>query len=226
MMKPFHKTGVLLAIVAAALVIHCDSELFKPKQAPVIESLHTINGVYQYNPQDTVTIVVVAINPEEGPLSYTWSATGGQLLLPVNRDTVQWVAPVVGGTYSIEVTVTNQEEKSANDNLPIEVLSQANPTVRILSPANGEFVIQFSEITISASAFHVNGLQSVTLFINDSLVSTQPPHAGSNIYDFPYRVDLPAGENSLRVEAVSTVGSMGQDSIVINVEGILPKRGR
>ncbi len=222
-MRLSHLTGMVLSVIIGMVLLHCNADLFKPKQAPVIEQLRTLNDVYQYNPQDTVTIVVIANDPEGGVLRYEWSAGGGQLLLPINRDTVRWVAPVVGGTYSIEVKVTNQNDKSTTDEISIEVLSRANPTVKILSPTDGDFIVQFSDITISASAFHVNGLQSVTLFINDSLISTQPPHGGSNIYNFPYRVDLPAGSNGIRIEALSTVGSLGQDSVRINVEGILPK---
>ncbi len=224
-MRLSHLTGMLLVVILGTVLLHCNADLFKPKPAPVIEQLRTINDVYQFNPQDTVTIVVIASDPDGGVLRYEWSASGGQLLLPVNRDTVRWVAPVVGGTYSIEVNVSNQNDKSTTDEISIEVLSRANPTVKILSPSDGAFIVQFSDMTISASAFHVNGLQSVTLFINDSLVSTQPPHAGSNIYDFPYRVNLPAGSNGIRIEALSTVGSLGQDSARVNVEGIVPKAG-
>ncbi|NIR63282.1 MAG: hypothetical protein GWN00_07465, partial [Aliifodinibius sp.] len=204
--------------------LNCDSDIFNPGDPPVIESLRTANDVYEVNPGDTVTIVVVATNPEEGPLTYRWTATAGEMLLPSDRDTVHWVAPVNGGRYKIEVEVSNLKDKSSEDEVEIEVISQTAPFVQITFPTEGAFLVQFSNIIVSASAFHANGLQSVGLVINDSLITTQGPNAGGNTYQFNYRLDLPAGQNELKVEAVANItGNTGSDEITINVEGILPK---
>lgn len=215
---------LLVLIILAAIYTGCDSDLFRSKEAPVIESIRTANDIYKVNPGDTVTVIVVAVNPEEGPLSYAWTANGGELILPHDREQVTWVAPGAGGGfYTIEVTVSNTADKSAAASVTIEVISQATPPVQILSPTEGAFVIQFSEITISASAYHDNGLQRVSLFVNDSLEQTLPPYSG-NIYNFQYVLNLPGGDNTFRVEAVANnTGITGSDEVTVSVEVILPK---
>jgi hypothetical protein len=215
---------LLVFSIFAAIYSGCDSDLLSSKQAPVIESIRTANDIYNVNPGDTVTVIVVATNPEEGPLSFSWTASGGDLLLPHDREQVTWVAPGAGGgRYTIEVIVSNTADKSTTTSVTIEVISQAAPSVQILSPAEGDFVIQFSEIIISASAFHDNGLQRVSLFVNDSLEQNLPSHSG-NTYNFQYILELPGGDNTFRVEALANnTGISGSDEVTVSVEVILPK---
>ncbi len=201
----------------------CD-ELLNPNNPPVIEAVFTTNDIYTVNPGDTVTVVVRASDPQDSQLFYRWEASGGELLLPTDRDSVRWAAPPVGGTYQISVTVSNVHDKSSEGALSIEVISQENPTVTILSPANGDFVVQHRLITISASAFHVNGLQSVALFVDDTLRAQQAGHANSNRYDFDFRTDLPAGLHRIRVTAAANnSGRTGEDQVDITVEGIITR---
>lgn len=221
----FFSAKILPALFAiTAIYLSCDSNIFDPKQPPVIENIRSENDIYEVNPGDTVTVVVTATNPEEGPLSYAWTADGGELLLPRDREQITWVAPgVSGGSYTIEVSVSNTADLSTTGSVTIVVISQAAPSVQISSPRNGAFVIQFTEITISASAFHVNGLQRVNLFVNDSLEQTLPPRSG-NTYNFQYVLNLPGGDNTFRVEAVANnTGITGSDEVTVSVEVILPK---
>lgn len=225
-MNPIFKKTLLALAALTALFPGCDSNLFGSKQPPVIEDIRTDNDIYKVYPGDTVTVVVTATNPEEGSLSFSWSADGGDLLLPHNRDELQWVAPNIGGgRFTIEVTVSNVSDKSATASVQIEVISQDNPTVQILSPKDGEFLVQFTEITISASASHPNGLQSVKLFVNDTLKTILPPHNNNDIYEFEYLLDLPGGPNIFKVEAVAkNTGFLGSDSVTVSIEVILPKK--
>lgn len=223
----FISPRIFPAFAALAVIgFGCDSNLFGSKQAPVIESIRTENDIYKVNPGDTVTVIVTATNPEEGSLSYSWSTDGGELLLPHNREEVKWVAPAIGGGfYIIEVTVSNVSDKSVKDNVEIEVISQDEPLVQILSPLQGEFLVQFTEITVTASAIHPNGLQSVNFFVNDTLKATLPPQGGgNNVYQFDYQLNLPGGPNTFKVEAAArNTGFIGNDSVTVTIEVILPK---
>lgn len=225
-MKIVFKKSLLAFAVLTAIFLACDSNLFGSKQAPVIESIRTDNDIYKVYPGDTVKVVVTAANPEEGSLSFSWSADGGDLLLPHNREEVQWVAPNIGGgRFTIEVTVSNVSDKSATASVQIEVISKDNPTVQIFSPDEGEFLVQFTEITISASASHPNDLQNVKLFVNDSLEAVLPPQANSDIYEFDFSLDLPGGPNTFKVEAAAkNTGFIGSDSVTVSIEVILPKK--
>ncbi|RMF57684.1 MAG: hypothetical protein D6748_10640, partial [Calditrichaeota bacterium] len=210
--------GLTLAVLLIT-VLNCNSDLFKTNQPPVIEDLYPLNQMYQINPGDTVVIVVVASDPDEDELSYEWSASGGSFLFPQDRDTIRWVAPVIGGEYTITVLVKDSENNSSTEELKLQVLSQDNPTVKIVSPQDGDFLVQFSEITVSATAFHINGLQSVSFWVNDSLIEIQPPHSGDNIYEFLYSVNLPPGGHEFKILANSVTGRVGADSIQVQVEG-------
>ncbi|MCK6622466.1 MAG: hypothetical protein HUU32_09925 [Calditrichaceae bacterium] len=227
-MKSFRKMIPLIFLALPALLLRCDvEELLDPDEPPVIQSLKTANDFYQFNSGDTVTVMVLASNPEEGPLSYAWSASGGELLLPRDREQVKWIAPAVGGLYDIVVKVSNLKEKSVTDTLEIQVISPEAPLVEILSPREGDFLVQFTEITLSARAFHVNGLQTVSLFVNDTLKITRPYQPGSDVYNFNYTLDLPGGPNFFRVEAVAGIsGAVGADEVRVIIEVILPKGGR
>lgn len=224
-MKPLSKLLPLIFLALPVLLLRCGvEELLDPDEPPVIHSLKTANDFYQFNAGDTVTIIVLASNPEEGPLSYAWSASGGELLLPRDREQVKWVAPAVGGLYNIAVKVSNTKGKSAADTIEIQVISPEAPLVEILSPRQGDFLVQFSEITISARAFHVNGLQTVSLLVNDTLKITRPYQPGNDIYNFNYLLNLPGGPNMFRVEAVARLsGTVGSDEVRVIIEVILPK---
>lgn len=215
------------AAILVLLTLACGSQLdkiFGSPDPPEIERIHTVDDRYEADPGDTLTVVVTASNPEEGALSYHWSTSGGTLLQPVNRDTVRWVAPNAGGFYTISVSVSNTAEDPAEAEVTIQVFSQEAPAVQITAPANGDDLVQFSTVTISASAFHVNGLQSITLWVNDSLRASRPPLPGTGSYEFDLYLDLPGGPNILRVVATANgTGLTGSDAVTVTIEEILPK---
>lgn len=225
-MKKNHYMRVF-PVILVLLVLACNSQLdkiFGSPDPPEIEHIRTVNDRYEADPGDTVTVIVIATNPEEGALSYRWTASGGTLLQPVNRDTVRWVAPNAGGFYRISVSVSNTSDDPAEAEITLQVFSQEVPAVQITAPRNGDDLIQFSTVTVSASAFHVNGLQSITLWVNDSLRASRPPLPGTGSYVFDLYLDLSGGPNTLRVEAVANgTGLTGSDAVTVTVEEILPK---
>jgi len=58
---------------------------------------------------DTVRVTVVATNPHQDELSYTWSADYGRFIGRINATSVQWEAPIRGTKedYVIEVIVSD-----------------------------------------------------------------------------------------------------------------------
>ena len=176
---------------------------------------------YVVNPGDTVIVTVTATNPEDGALDYSWSKTGGTLLQPINSSEIKWKMPVEGDKYYITVTVTNQKDKSVSKSLEVEVVSPTKPYVNITSPNNGDYFVQYENIEIQAIAYHQNDILEIRLFINDSLKQNFSGHPSEN-YSFNYELSDYTGDTEIKVQAVSTYGYIGKDSILIKVEGIIP----
>lgn len=219
-MKSIFKYSLFIIASIFALGGECAKNIIDPPKEPVIEEM-TLSPDSPVNPGDTVTVTVTATNPEEGALDYSWSKTGGTLLQPVDSAVVKWIMPVQGGTYKITVTVTNQKDKSASKSLEVEVLSQSKPYVNITYPDNGEYFVQYEQIEIQVIAYHQNGLSEVKLFVNDSLKNNVSGHPLEN-YSFNYVLSDYTGDTEIKVQAVSTNGMVGEDSILIKVEGIVP----
>jgi hypothetical protein len=58
-----------------------------------------------------VTLSVIATNPSGGALTYSWSATGGSLS-STGGSTVRWTAPGAGGSYTVNVSVSNGKDSA------------------------------------------------------------------------------------------------------------------
>ena len=61
----------------------------------------------------------VATDPEGGELNYIWWATGGSFT--IDGTAVSWVAPDAYDTYTITVTVTDDEGAQATETIDIRV---------------------------------------------------------------------------------------------------------
>jgi len=194
-------------------------------EKPIIEKVDASPGTV--NPGDTVTAVVVATNPEDGPLTYSWSSdpNRGQFIQPANNDTVFWIAPIIGDTYTLKVIVRNEKPNSGQDIVTVQ--SSLNPLVDISSPKEGTFFVQNETIEVTTSAYHDNKLSFVRLFANGKQVA-EKGYSAQNDYNFSFQTDSTmVGNLIIKVvaEAFNQPGNIGSDSVIVSVEGILPKRG-
>jgi hypothetical protein len=71
----------------------------------------------------SVEIQAVAGDPEGGPLRYSWSATGGQI--QGQGDAAVWTAPLVEGTYTVKVTVTDDTDRFTVGTVAVQATSVA-----------------------------------------------------------------------------------------------------
>ena len=67
----------------------------------------------------TSTIECIASDPNKDELSYTWSASGGNI--SGEGSVVAWVAPNAFGTYTVTVTVTDGRGGQATESIDIVV---------------------------------------------------------------------------------------------------------
>jgi len=220
MMKLFY---CLLIAYLMIIVLSCDPEtLFR--NAPNIDVVSVTPS--QVNPFDTVRAEVQAINPEEGTLSYQWSVSpeAGFFIDPADRSTTRWIAPNTGGDYTFKITVSNSY-KSADRTSIVRVVEPTIPIVKILSPQAGDYFVQGAEISIEIDARHNNGINTVRLYVDNSFIREQSGQSSNN-YLFTFTPDTSfLGETELKIEATANfTAAMGSDSILINIEGILPKR--
>jgi hypothetical protein len=219
------KAIITFLLTLAAIFLFCDAEkLFR--KSPVIEEI-TIQPK-QVNPFDTVYAEVAATNPEEGALSYHWSVSPnrGVFLDALDKSSVRWIAPTIGGDYTFKVNVSNSY-KSAERTGTVKVIEAGSPLVRILSPEDGDYFIQLNEITIQSEAFHNNGINKVLLYIDDSLI-TEKSGTSTNQYNFQFTPDTTyLGKTEIKITAIANYSlTEGADSISVYIEGILPGKNK
>jgi hypothetical protein len=204
------------------LLASCNPEkIFR--NAPVIEQLSV--QPEQVNPFDTVYASVTATNTEEGILSYKWSVSPEQgfFLDGTGGASTRWIAPTVGGDYTFKILVSN-DYKSTERTAPVRVVEAGNPLVRILAPANDDYFVQRSSIDIQAEAFHNNGINRIQLFVKDLFISEQSG-SSANSYQFSFAPDSSyLGKVEIKIAAIANfVFTVGADSVVVNIEGIVPR---
>ncbi|MBD3223744.1 MAG: hypothetical protein GF313_03395 [Caldithrix sp.] len=199
-------------------------------KAPRIQNPGIVVSSDRVMPRDTISAHVTVENPTENPLTYQWTCSGGQFIKPTDNDSVQWMAPVQGGSYMIRLRVSN-EKGNDKDNVPIEVVSAQAPLVDIQSPDEGSYLVLYGRINIEADAFHENGLNWVRLRIrNDRLdsVLTTVDYDRTNRYTLEAELNVPhmVGTSSMVVEAqaANPLATIGKDSINIHIEGVVPGR--
>ena len=189
------------------------------QEPPIILSVEC--SAYEVDPGDTVEVSATLMNPADPGLDYQWTADGGTFLPPVNQSEVQWKAPAVGGVYQISLTVANNDKVSESYSQTVTVRSFAAPYVEILTPVDNAVFLQYSQLDVMVHANHQNGIEAVSLYVDDTFVSRLNGTA-SEEYHFIFQVNEPAGVHILRVEAMAkTTGVIGSDQVAIRVEGVV-----
>lgn len=212
---------ITIFILFFVLLISCDVEnLLKTSEPPQVSDIISDAPDFRVYPTQTAKFWVNASNPEDGILTYEWSANAGECLGSRQNDTLTWRAPVTGGTYNISVKVANAE-KDITRVKAVTVPSLIAPQVDIIFPVSGEYFVQQSTATIKATAISENGIFRTDFYVNDSLVSSLSGSISNN-YEFSWIVREDAGPVELKISAVAKqTGLTGSDSVLVNVEGII-----
>ncbi len=224
------KKHILIVFFTLSLIFSCDKvgEIIDEGtyEKPIIDLVRA--EPENVNPGDTVVAVVVATNPEKGLLTYSWkSPDGGRFIEPSNKDTVEWIAPFSGGTYSLEVTVKN-DKKSRSKSDDVFVNNLENPLVNISSPKGNSYFVQNDKIDVAVTAYHDNKLAFVRLLVNGTQIGQDKSYDASNDYLFSFNTDsLMVGDLKIKIIAVAfnQPENSGADSVTVVVGGILPKNG-
>ena len=89
-------------------------------KAPVV--VVTADSITLFFGQET-EIRAVAMDEDEDPLTYSWTATGGTFTTSITLPTVTWQAPSIAGSFTITVTVNDGDNAVA-----------ASVTIAVLAP--------------------------------------------------------------------------------------------
>jgi hypothetical protein len=205
-------------------LVACDAKLFETEEeppAPEVSEIFTSLSNSQIWAGDSAEFWIDASNPVEGNLKYDWSATGGYFLTPRDVPSVKWRAPFKGGAERIEIRVSNTDKTTLQDK-PLTVISQDTPVINILTPINEEYLVQHETIEIEAEVIHDNDITFVEFFINDESNKILNGNM-SNRYKYSWHNNAPAGVAEIKVTAVAEItGFVGRDSIMVNIEGVIP----
>jgi Big-like domain-containing protein len=216
------KNKIILFSIISIILFACDAaeDLFTERKAPNVGPIQNNSGT-EINPGDTLEFSVSATNPEDGELSYEWSANAGNIIGSINETVIRWKAPLGGGTYRINVKVSN-DYKNTRKYIDIIVWSNTNPNVNINYPTNGMYLIQHTPIELDFDAFHSNGIAMIFIYINNQKIDSLNGLQVTNYTYDRWDVDSPSGETEIKVEAVSINNTHSSDRINVTIEGILP----
>jgi hypothetical protein len=213
---------VFVIITGFFVITSCDvDKLLKTTEEPEVSDIFSDASGFIVQPTQMAKFWVTATNPEEGVLTYQWTISGGEYIGSRQNDSLVWRAPVTGGKYSISIKVSNSD-KSVTRSREVSVPSMSAPQVDITSPKSNQYLVQESSINVIATAISENGIFQADFYVNDSLVSSKSGNSG-NLYEFNWIVREKAGPAELKISAMAKqTGLIGRDSVVVNVEGIIP----
>jgi hypothetical protein len=141
---------IIAGVVVAAVLISILLYTTLANHGPAIISLGA--QPEQLLPSGSCEITCHAIDPEEGELSYTWSASGGSI--SGTGATVNWTAPDSGGSYKIRVTVTDPRGGKAVSQVNITV---GSPPVITNLVANRDWITPSGSVQVTCNATDPDG---------------------------------------------------------------------
>jgi len=113
------KTMLLIMLVVGLLIIiSCDKTTETKNNPPIIIGISASPSDLDWGA--TSQLVVIAEDPEEQILAYSWTTTWGEFITPTTNDTVTWQAPDSSGSFVCTVTVSDGE-KTVSKNITITV---------------------------------------------------------------------------------------------------------
>ena len=138
-MKMKHLTIVLFLVPASLIIagLHSCDKKDDSNKSPVVSSV-TVNPP-RVNANGIASVTVVATDPDNDPLTYSYVVTGGAIT--GSGATVSWTAPSAEGAHSVTVTVSDGKGGSATGNGALTVLpavTQVTGTARFPAGVSGD----------------------------------------------------------------------------------------
>ena len=167
----------------------------------------------------TVFLTVEASDPDNDEFTVQWASSAGYFTSSSGA-TVQWVALVREGIFTIEVTVTDVNKGEATENIKIAVVSENVPFVKIMEPIDGAYIVGQGFLDIIANVSPVSFIDRVEFYINGELLATDK-HV-----PYMYNMDLKDISGPLKIKCIAYrigLGDIkGSDEIEINVQAVVP----
>ncbi len=169
---------------------------------------------------DTVTVNVVASDPDKDELTYSWNSDGG-IFINRDRSTVQWIAPTRQDDFTIDVTVRDENGGEAYDSITITVLADTRPEVRITSLIDGQYIPALNNVEILVQAEPVAYIDKVEFYINGQLlgIDTTPP-----TFSCSWSLTNYSGNVGIKATAFRSTPrpSQASDSLTVSIQGVIP----
>jgi hypothetical protein len=140
------KLLITIGIVAAAVVLVVVFDTILANHRPAIASLEAPEKVIA---SGSCQIVCDATDRDGDELSYSWSASAGEL----NGEgaTVTWIAPDLVGSYDVTVTVADGHGARARQQVTIAVRTNRSPTITSLT-ADADWTLPSGTIQVTCDA--------------------------------------------------------------------------
>jgi hypothetical protein len=190
---------------------------------PAVSSIQA--SATQVNSGDTVVLSVTVSDADDDTLAITWWVTpqAGVFVGPLNDSTVRWVAPLAAQNYTIHVSVDDGNGSEVSRQIVIIVAAHVSPVVRILRPADGEYLGGAGTCQIQATAAHSNNIRQMDFYFGGTLVSRQVftmQQTVNAVYSQP--MDGLEGIYQILVRAYSDADTVqvppGTDTVTVYVE--------
>ncbi|NOY60837.1 MAG: hypothetical protein GXO75_18160 [Calditrichaeota bacterium] len=195
----------------------CDVVEKLANRAPVIQKI--IADPDTVSVSGTVFLTVEAKDPDHDEMTFTWDAKKGHF--PNTKgNAVQWVAPETEGIYNIEVTVRDINGGESKDKISITVISENRPTVHITQPNDGDFLVGLGKAEIRVDVIPISFIDRVEFYLNDELLGVDRHQP----YSYSLELAGLSGKKEIRCVAyrIGTGVIKGSDSIVVNIQGVVP----
>jgi hypothetical protein len=217
--------GALFVLVFSNIACNPEDLLKEPK-APVVSDIHASVADFTINPGESIHLWVDASDPDGGSLIYHWTTElDGAIVGTALSDTLRWkAAQVGGGNYWVRCEVSN-DEKTTTRTGEVIVRSGSNPFLKLISPEQGDYLVQFTEYEIIAECGHENGISMIGFWVNDTLKHATAGRLDDRVDTFSYVWPADAGAGTVEIKVIATArvtGAQAADSINISLEGIVP----
>ncbi len=197
---------VIVSLIVIAIGIDCQKN-----HPPIINSI--IANPDSVNPGQGTTLTADANDPDGDALTYTWSATSGNLSSTTGQS-VNWTAPSDTGRYTINLVVEDPEGAKDEASKTIRVYRAQDtqpPTVSITYPSNND-TIRVPSIKIAASATDNVGVKRVEFYVDNNLIgqdSISPYEQNWSIVPYPN-----GSAHSIYAKAYDLAGNSSQSGVI------------
>jgi len=175
-------------------------------------------------PDNSITLAGTGSDPDGGTVSFEWSQLEGPSVATLDdkNSSDLLVSNLIEGEYIFDLTVTDDENNTANAQVSIfveGVILPPNelPIVSITAPSDNTSLEAGEELQVTASASDTDGsIVKVSFYINDKLIGEAT--------ETPYSIEWEAKtEGSRLLEVIATDNDGGESNTASRTISVVPK---